>query len=144
MRLLHGLLDLRVMQAGTDPLRSIGDAECKSGCFGYMFLQLREINFVECVRHGVIVDQVIRFLLLCHERWYAFQHEIEMVGAPFGGGDQFGRVKLLQRRNQIGCGIDYILASADRKASDLAGSRIEDNHSRGLIQFRAMRDGVGM
>src|SRR5208337_2474976 len=56
LRLAHGLLDLRVMQAGAEPLRGIGDAKGESGCLRHMFLQLRQVNFVEGIGHGVIVD----------------------------------------------------------------------------------------
>src|SRR5271170_6662581 len=144
VRLVHGLFDLRVTQPRTDSFRSIGDAESKSGRLGDMFLQLWQIDLIEGVRHGVIVDQVIRFLLFCHESRHAFKHEIEMVGAPFRSGQQRGRIKLLQRRNQIvGC-IDDVLASTDREARDFPRARIENNYRRGLVQLSPMSNGVSV
>src|SRR5580704_12078820 len=67
-----------------------------------------------------------------------------MIGTPFGSGFQRGRIELLERRNQIVGGIDYILAAADGKSSDLARPRIEDNHAGSLVEFIAMRDGIGV
>src|SRR5579864_5553831 len=65
--LMQGLVDLRMMQAGTHPLWSISNAEGKRGRLRHMLLQLRQIDLVESVGHGVIVDQVVRFLLVGYE-----------------------------------------------------------------------------
>ena len=46
-----------------------------------MQFQLAEIDFVERVGSGVIVDEVVGNFLVSDEGWNAFEQEIEIVGA---------------------------------------------------------------
>ena len=100
MGFAHRLLNLR---AGNSAVRSSPEdlpAQSKLSRFGYVFLELREIYLVVGIGDGVVVLQIVRLLLIGHERGHAFQHEVEMVGAPFHVGLEFGHAELSQGRDE--------------------------------------------
>src|SRR6266852_5935177 len=97
MVVTQGLFNLRAIEPRTEPLRSISNGEYHCGRFRHMLLELRQVYFVEVVGTCMIIDQVIRSFLVGYQRGHAFQHEIEIIRAPFRVRGQRGRVKLFQR-----------------------------------------------
>src|SRR5882762_8441602 len=56
-----------------------------------MFPELGQVDLIERVGHGVIVEQVVGLFLVGHKSWHSFQQEIEVIGAPIGvGGENRG------------------------------------------------------
>ena len=137
------LFDLRASEARTDLLRKIGQRKAELGGFGHVFLELREVHFVVGVGDGVVVFQIVRFFLIGDKSGNAFQHEIEMIGAPFHVGFHIGDAELLQRRDDALGGLEHIFAAAVGEARGLAGAGIVDDDAGGLVEFRPVRDGVG-
>ena len=111
MGLSQSLFNLGVVEARTGPRRSVGDSERQRRRVGDMLLQLNQINLVERVGHGMVVEQVVVLLLVRDERRHALQQEIEVVGAPTGVGGERSSVELLQRSDQ-GCTRVHDVASS--------------------------------
>ena len=112
--------------------------------FGNVLLQLRQIDFVEGIGHGVVVEQVVVFLLIGNEGGHALQHKIKVVGAPARIGGEGCRVELFQRSYQGGGGIHDVATSAERKASDPSDTGVENHDCDGLVQLRVVGNGVGL
>ena len=53
---------------------------CQRGERGVAVSIREHIDLVQSVRRGVIIRQIVRLFLIGHQRWYAFQQKIEIVG----------------------------------------------------------------
>src|SRR5712671_6351673 len=137
------LLDLSARETGADLLGKIGKGEAELGSLRYVLLKLRKVHLVVGIGDGMVVLQIIRFLLIGDERRHAFQHEIEMVGAPLHIGFQFSHAKLPERSSEALGGIEHIFAAAVSKTRGLARAGIINNDSGSIIEFGAVRDGIG-
>src|ERR1039458_6671626 len=60
MSFAYALLDLLTGEAGADLFQEIGQREAELGGFGYVFLELCEVDFVVGVGDGVVVFQIVR------------------------------------------------------------------------------------
>ena len=83
----HGLFNLGVVQARAGNFVSIGEADGQRAGFDYVFPEFREIDLIESVGHGVIVEKIIAFFLVGHEVGTPCS-EVEIVGAPIGVGGE--------------------------------------------------------
>ncbi len=78
---MHTLLNLGAVQAWTDAITGIRQCKRENRRLGHMLLKLREIYLIERISGGMIVFQIIRFVLVGNKCGHTFEHEVEMVGA---------------------------------------------------------------
>src|SRR6266478_5890142 len=144
MGFAESLFDLGVMQARAGSLRCVGEADGQGAGFDHMFPELGQVDLIERVGHGVIVEQVVGLFLVGHKSWHSFQQEIEVIGAPIGVGGENRGVKGLQGSDQSSGSIYHIAAPAQGKAGHASDAGIEDHDARNLIPLRTMSNGIGV
>src|SRR5579862_2431291 len=99
MGFVESLFNFGVMETRAGSLGSVRESNGEDAGFYHMLPQFRQVDFVESVRHGVIVQQIVRLFLIRNECWNAFQKEVEVIRTPIGVGGESRGIERFQRGN---------------------------------------------
>ena len=102
-------------------------------------LQFAHVHFVERVRRGVIIRQVVGLFLVGHERRHAFEHEIEIVGAEGSVVGVIVRAPGFQRLQHFAHARFDVAAATQRIPRDAADARVISDHRANFVEFGAVR-----
>src|SRR6266852_4172422 len=135
-------LHFRARKTLAKGLGTIGDApDGHRGQRGIDF-QLANIDFVEGVRRGVIIRQVVCFILLSHKSRNAFQQKVPIVGANVAVERVVRDIPGIERLQNLAHSVFDISATGERVAGYASDAGIEDDHAANFVQLRAVRQGV--
>src|SRR6266851_1116297 len=105
-------------------------------------LQLANIDFVEGVRRGVIIRQVVCLILLSDKSRNAFQEKVPIVRSDIAVQRVVRNIPGIERLQNLAQPIFDVSTPGERVAGHASDAGIVYNHGANFVQFGAMRQGV--